>query len=421
MDLGADPVEDHAGHPNVRVERAKAVDERACRARHRGAVDDQDDGRIEQLGDVRGRGELAAPGGAVEHPHHALDDGDVRTRRAMAEERRDQLGSAEEGVEVAARAARRERVIGRIDVVGPDLEALDRQPRRAQRPDQAARDGRLAGARVRPRDHDPGDHADNQRRRPGDARHRPGDVLAGVWIGAVISADPQRAADRRDGVRERPDQLPVGRLHARQLQPPVETVGGLIGPADMDHDMGGVGRDRVERGATFRRQVGVRTTGRARRHDHERAHQRAEPRRSAARPDHDRRAVEDARRDRPGRPDAHGRLRFDDRTVRPEREQLADAGDVDPPDALAARDGQPARGGFDSRPVDGPGRYPPNSDAIAVSEPTGTPAGSRSSVERLPSAASRSSDGVFARSQSVAPSRITRILYHSIPCCARMP
>ncbi len=60
---------------------------------------------------------------------------------AVAHERRDQLGAAEERVEVAARAVGRERVVARVDVVGADLEALDDEP--------AARAARRSGRRRR--------------------------------------------------------------------------------------------------------------------------------------------------------------------------------------------------------------------------------------------------------------------------------
>ena len=157
--IRADAVEDHARHLHVRVERAIAVHDGRRRAGHRCGIDDEQHRRVQQLRDVRGRGQLTAPRGSVEQPHDAFDDGDVGAALAMADERRDQLGPAQEGVEVAPGPARGERVIARIDVVGPDLVALHDAPARAQRADQAAGDRRLPGARARPGDHDAGDHA----------------------------------------------------------------------------------------------------------------------------------------------------------------------------------------------------------------------------------------------------------------------
>ena len=78
---------------------------------------------------------------------------------AVAHERRHQLGPAQERVEIATRPARSERVVARIDVVGPDLEPLHHVPARPQRPDDAARDRRLPRPRARARNHDPRDHA----------------------------------------------------------------------------------------------------------------------------------------------------------------------------------------------------------------------------------------------------------------------
>ena len=132
--------------------------DRRRRARHRRRVDHEHDRRPQQLGHVRGGGELAPPRRAVEQPHHALDHRDVGAGAAVARQGRDQLRPGEERVEVPPRPPGGQRVVARVDVVGPDLEALHAQPARAQRPDQPARDRRLAGARARPRDDDARDH-----------------------------------------------------------------------------------------------------------------------------------------------------------------------------------------------------------------------------------------------------------------------
>ena len=57
----------------------------------RRGVEDEHDRRAQQLGHVGGGGQLAAARRAVVEAHDALDDGDVGARRAVAEERRDQL------------------------------------------------------------------------------------------------------------------------------------------------------------------------------------------------------------------------------------------------------------------------------------------------------------------------------------------
>ena len=117
------------------------------------------DRSVEQLCDVGGRGQLAAPRGSVEEAHDALDDGDVRPLAAMAHERIHQLGPAQERIEIAPRPPRRERVVARIDVVGPDLEPLDDVPASSQRADDAARDRGLPGARAGARNDDARDQA----------------------------------------------------------------------------------------------------------------------------------------------------------------------------------------------------------------------------------------------------------------------
>ena len=156
--IRADAVEDHAGHPDVGIEGAIAVHDRGRRARHRGGVHDQQHGRVQQLRDVSGRGQLTTPRGAVEESHDAFHDCEVGALLPVPRERRNQLGTAQKGVEVAPRPSGGERVVARIDVVGPDLEALHDAPSRAQRADQAAGHGGLPGARARARDDDAGDH-----------------------------------------------------------------------------------------------------------------------------------------------------------------------------------------------------------------------------------------------------------------------
>ena len=75
--IRADAVEDHASDLDVGIEGAIAVHDRGRRARHRGGVHDQQHGRVQQLRDVRGRGQLTTPRGAVEESHDAFDDREV--------------------------------------------------------------------------------------------------------------------------------------------------------------------------------------------------------------------------------------------------------------------------------------------------------------------------------------------------------
>jgi hypothetical protein len=142
--VAADPVEHHARHLHVAVG-GEAVHERGHRAGHGGGVDDQDDGRAEQRGDVRRR-PLRRAATAVEQPHHALDHGDVGAARTVQEQRAQALGPDQHRVEVAAGAAGREGVVAGVDVVGADLVGADPQPAGGERRHEPGRDGRLAGA-----------------------------------------------------------------------------------------------------------------------------------------------------------------------------------------------------------------------------------------------------------------------------------
>jgi hypothetical protein len=76
--------EDQAGDAEVGVEAGEAVDDGRDRPRHGGAVDDQQHGGVQQLGDLGGGGQLAGSRGAVEHAHDALDDRQVRAGGAWA-------------------------------------------------------------------------------------------------------------------------------------------------------------------------------------------------------------------------------------------------------------------------------------------------------------------------------------------------
>jgi len=99
--IGADLVEDHAGEVQIGIEGPEPVDDRGGRAGHRRRVDDEQNGRPEELGDMGRRRQLAATGGTVEQAHDTLDHRDVRAGGPVAEERGDQVRAAQEGVEIS--------------------------------------------------------------------------------------------------------------------------------------------------------------------------------------------------------------------------------------------------------------------------------------------------------------------------------
>jgi hypothetical protein len=149
---GAHPVQDDAGDVYVGVERRVPVDHRGGRAGHGPGVHDEDDGRVEEFGDVGGRGEISAAL-AVEEAHDALYHGDVRAIGAVGEERGDEIQTGEEGVEVAARPSRGEGVVGGVYKVRAHLEGGDAEAPLRERGHEARGDGGLAGPRVGARDH----------------------------------------------------------------------------------------------------------------------------------------------------------------------------------------------------------------------------------------------------------------------------
>ncbi|CAM5692557.1 hypothetical protein SBADM41S_01890 [Streptomyces badius] len=76
------------------------VDQGRHRPGLRGGVHHQHHGRLQQLGDLRGRRQLPLPRGTVVQPHHALDHGEVASRRPVREERGDEIRPAHVRVEI---------------------------------------------------------------------------------------------------------------------------------------------------------------------------------------------------------------------------------------------------------------------------------------------------------------------------------
>jgi hypothetical protein len=143
-----DAVQDHAGHPQLRVERRVTVYQRRHRARHRSRIYDEQDRRAEQLRHVGRRCVLPTPALTVEEPHHTLHHADIGPPGAVGEERAYKVRAGEECVEVATRPAGGERVVGGIYKVRADLEGSDPVASRGERGHQARGDRGLPGAGV---------------------------------------------------------------------------------------------------------------------------------------------------------------------------------------------------------------------------------------------------------------------------------
>ncbi|SKZ48581.1 Uncharacterised protein [Mycobacteroides abscessus subsp. abscessus] len=99
-------------------------------------VDDKNDRRVQQCCDVRGGaradrvrvGDVVSGDPAVEEPHDAFDHRYVGVETSGREQRPDQVGSDQVGVEVATDTSRGDRVIAGIDVVGADFERRNAVP-----------------------------------------------------------------------------------------------------------------------------------------------------------------------------------------------------------------------------------------------------------------------------------------------------
>ena len=147
----AEPVEDDAGQVDLRVVVAEPAGNRRGRSAHRLDIEDEHDRRLEQLGDGRRGAHALTP--AVVEAHDALDDGDIRPLHRPRKELRQHLLWHEPAVEIMCRAAAGHRVVAGIDVVGADLEGLDRDALLAQGRQQPRRNRRLARTGLRRRNH----------------------------------------------------------------------------------------------------------------------------------------------------------------------------------------------------------------------------------------------------------------------------
>ena len=151
-------VEDDPDDGESRVDRRHAVHGRGDRARGRGDVDDEHDGRPRQGRHVGAGGEALRPEPTVHEPHDALEHRDVggaRVRRAPCEQGSDPLLADEPRVEGPARSPRRQGVVAGVDVVGADLGRGDGEAASGQRRHDPDGDRRLAVPRGRGRDEHP--------------------------------------------------------------------------------------------------------------------------------------------------------------------------------------------------------------------------------------------------------------------------
>ena len=219
-------VEDDAGDGELLVEGEGALEHRRGGSRRvRGAVEDEQDGRAEGLGDVRGAAALV-PVGAVEQRLPALDDGDVGGVRDARDARQVVLAREHPTVEGVRRAARRRLVQERVEGVGAHLERLHAEAALAKRRHQPDRDRRLPGPGLRPGDDDDLHRAPTTRARA-KIKSKSNDA----------ERDPRRARDprrfpgggapsrRRDGDAGVPRRRPVAGVAPRASFSPAEPSG----------------------------------------------------------------------------------------------------------------------------------------------------------------------------------------------------
>lgn len=153
--LAADPVEQHPGYRQGRVESGIARRHRGGRARHPAAVDDQQHRRLQLLGHGRGAALLVNRRAAVEQPHHPFDDREIAVSRRLQEDLPVDGPIQHPAIQVPGRSPGDGGMVAWIDEVGPDFEGLDPTAASPQGREQRQRHGRLPHIAVGAPDDEP--------------------------------------------------------------------------------------------------------------------------------------------------------------------------------------------------------------------------------------------------------------------------
>ena len=157
MSLAADAIEHDAADYDLRVVSDEAAHQRRRRLRLPRHVDDEQHRQSKSRGKVCRRAAAAwRTLDAVEQAHGALDDEKIGARPAPLHQRIDQLGRHRPAVEIEALPSRGGLMESGVDIVGPHLRRLYRQPAAPERREDRQRHGRLAGRRAGGRDDEAG-------------------------------------------------------------------------------------------------------------------------------------------------------------------------------------------------------------------------------------------------------------------------
>ncbi len=155
--FAGDAVQHDAADAHARVQRGATGGHGRGGLRLPRDVEHQQHRQAEPGGEVGGGAGLARGSGhAVEEAHRALADQQVGAGRRAPRQRADECRRHRPGVEVEAVATGRGGVEGGIDVVRPVLAGRHRDPGAGEGAQQAQRHHRLAAARARRRDDQPG-------------------------------------------------------------------------------------------------------------------------------------------------------------------------------------------------------------------------------------------------------------------------
>ena len=158
MPLARHTIQYHAGDIDI----VSVAGTTECHGRSRlglaGGVEHEHHRPPEKRSQVGGcaRSGLATRHSAVEQPHHAFGDGNVRACRRAGRHCPYQILSHRPAVQIETRPAGGDLVKGRIDIVRTTLEGLHNAASTPQRPQQPKRHRCFPGTRARRRDNETG-------------------------------------------------------------------------------------------------------------------------------------------------------------------------------------------------------------------------------------------------------------------------
>jgi hypothetical protein len=142
----ADTIRDQAAEPHFSIEDTDSIGNRRYRPHHTGGTDDKDHRSIEPFCNFGRRTLIAVRRGAVEQPHHPLDNRDITSTSGACESGADLLAAHHPPVKIMRSDPSGAAMPSRIKVVGAALENRHAQVASAHRGSERNRHSGLSCA-----------------------------------------------------------------------------------------------------------------------------------------------------------------------------------------------------------------------------------------------------------------------------------